>query len=289
MYQKILMPLDGSERAECVLDIAGAIASRAGAQVDLIHIGAAAQVAAMRRDVYLEHVAQRMSERWTIKVTSATIDDERFEPHVKVEIAAALFQHACDSGVDLVVLTRLGRGGLVRAWLSSVSRHMIRWCPMPVLVWRAEGGMPSPGTISALQRVVVPLDGSRVSEEILGHAATMKHLLGTRLELLRVVTPGQMRGSPLTLEVARTYLDELLVGLRSQGVLASGSVVQAESAARAILEFAGVGREPEAIVAMSTHGRTGIARVLLGSVAEAVLDNATMPLLLYRPGDLSES
>jgi nucleotide-binding universal stress UspA family protein len=289
MYKKILVPLDGREPSECVLEIAGSIASRAGAQIDFIHVGEAAQALATRQDTYLERTAEQMSERWGIKTSYSIIDDERYEPDTKVEIAGAIFQYVCDRDVDLVILARKGKGGIVRAWLSSVSKHMVNWCPVPVVLWRAAGGLPQPGMITAIRRIIVPLDGSNVSEEILPHAVKMAKLLNITLHLIRVVTPAQLQDSALSMEIARNYLDEMLPGLIVQGVQATAKVILAGSVSKAILDFAGAGPEVDSIIAMSTHGRTGIARVLLGSIAEGVLDNATVPLMLYRPANLTES
>lgn len=289
MYKKILVPLNGREPAECILDIAGAIASRAGAQIDFVHVGEVAQAIATRQDAYLAHKASEMSEKWSIKTSCSIIDDERYEPNTKAEIAGAIFQYVCDRDVDLVILARMGKGGIVRAWLSSVSKHMVNWSSVPVLLWRAAGGMPQPNMITAIQRIIVPLDGSRVSEEILPHALKMAQLLNITLHLIRITTPAQHRGSVLPMDIARRYLDEILSGLSLQGAQVIAKVILADSVAKAILDYAGGGPDADSMIAMSTHGRTGIARVLLGSIAESVLDNATVPLMLYRPANLTDS
>ncbi len=278
MYRKILVPLDGSKGAECVLDIAGELASRAGAQLNLVHVSAASEARSRATDAYLENLAQQMAERWRVQTTATIVDDERFEP--KLDVAGALFQFACDSQADLVVMARLGRGSLVRMWLSSVSERMIRWCPMPVLLWRYAGSAPNPETLSAVQRIIVPLDGSRVAEEVLDHAMGMQRLLGAALHLVRVVA-----SSGEAARRARDYLDATAAALSSRSARVQTHLIEAEAVSQAILAYAA--QAPGAMIAMSTHGYTGIARALLGSVAAGVLDNATVPVMLFRPVDLS--
>ncbi|BCX04561.1 MAG: universal stress protein UspA [Candidatus Roseilinea sp.] len=277
MYRKILVPLDGSKQAECVLDIAGELARRANAQLDLVHVSTALEAQSLAHDNYLERLAQQMAERWRIQTTATIVDDERFEP--KLDVASALFQFACDSRADLVVMARLGRGSLVRMWLSSVSERIIRWCPVPVLLWRYTGSAPEPETLAAVRRILVPLDGSRVAEEVLDHAIDMQRLLDAVLQLVRVVAP-----SGGTAEQARDYLDATAATLSSRGVRVQTQLIEAESVSQAILDHAA--RAPSAMIAMSTHGYTGIARMLLGSVAAGMLDNATVPVMLFRPIDL---
>ncbi|MFC1463642.1 MAG: universal stress protein [Candidatus Brachytrichaceae bacterium NZ_4S206] len=277
MYRKILVPLDGSKQAECVLDIAGELARRAGAQLDLVHVSTALEAQSLAHDTYLERLAQQMAERWRIQTTATIVDDERFEP--KLDVASALFQFACDSRADLVVMARLGRGSLVRMWLSSVSERIIRWCPVPVLLWRYTGSAPEPETLSAVRRIVVPLDGSRVAEEVLDHAIDMQRLLDAVLHLVRVIAPSGEAAGP-----ARDYLDAIAAALSSRGVRVQTQLIEAESISQAILAHAA--QAPGAMIAMSTHGYTGIARMLLGSVAAGVLDNATVPVMLFRPIDL---
>jgi len=276
MYRTILVPLDGSPRAECILDIAGELASRAGAQLDLVHVSTKLASQSSQRDAYLDAIARQLADKWHIRTTATILDDERFEP--RLDVAGALFQFACDRQADLVVMARFGRGKLVRMWLTSVSEHMIRWCPMPVLLWRYTGSAPEPGTLTAVKRIVVPLDGSRIAEGVLDHAAKLQRILNAELHLIRVTTPADQTSAP---GQARAYLDEMVAALGARDVRAQGYNLDAERISRGILAYAA--QAPGAMIAMSTHGYTGVARMLLGNVASDVLDNATVPVMLFRP------
>jgi len=276
MYKTILVPLDGSPRAECILDIAGELASRAGAQLDLVHVSTRSAAQSSQRDTYLDAVARRLADKWHIRTTATIVDDERFEP--RLDVAGALFQFACDRQADLVIMARFGRAKLVRMWLTSVSEHMIRWCPVPVLLWRYGNSAPEPGSLAAIRRIIVPLDGSRVAEGVLDHAAKLQRILNAELCLIRVITPSDQTSAS---GQARAYLDEIAATLIARGVAAQGYTLQADSISPAILAYAS--QAPGDMIAMSTYGYGGIARILLGSVASDVLDKATVPVMLFRP------
>ncbi len=120
-------------------------------------------------------------------------------------------------------------------------------------------------------RILVPLDGSAYSEEMLPYAKGIARATGARLTLLRVVSDeGKI---PAT----REYLEALARDLDAEGKI---SLAQTDVTS-AILDEAS--REPRALVAMTSHGRTGFLEALLGSVALGVVRNSGQPILLYRP------
>jgi nucleotide-binding universal stress UspA family protein len=120
-------------------------------------------------------------------------------------------------------------------------------------------------------RILVPLDGSAYPEEILPYAEGIARTTGARLTLLRVVgDEGEMRD-------AREYIEALASDLDAEGEVSLAKT----DVTSAILEEAS--RDPPAFVAMSTHGRTGLLEVLLGSVALGVVRNSGQPVLIYRP------
>ncbi len=120
-------------------------------------------------------------------------------------------------------------------------------------------------------RILVPLDGSAYSEEVLPYAKGIANATGARLALLRVVADeGEIRD-------AREYIEALARDLGGEGEVS----VAETGVTGAILEEASP--DPPALVAMSSHGRTGILEALLGSVALGVVRRAGQPILIYRP------
>jgi nucleotide-binding universal stress UspA family protein len=143
----------------------------------------------------------------------------------------------------------------------------------------------------------VPLDGSRAAEAILPYAAELCHLFGSTLVLFRVTrhpargadsVPGAAvneSGVHLSAEgVAAAYLETVATRWRASGVRVVTSVLAARSVADALVEEArlvGAG-----LIAMSTHGQTGLKRLVMGSVTASVLQRSGLPLLVLRPREL---
>ena len=121
------------------------------------------------------------------------------------------------------------------------------------------------------KRILVPLDGSRFSEEIIPHAVGLAAIHGTELALLRVVSKAADEDD------ARAYIDRLAAahGARGLCLLAPGDVVPT------LLKE--TNREPATLLAMTSRGHSGLAEILLGSVAQRVMRSLKGPVLIYRP------
>jgi nucleotide-binding universal stress UspA family protein len=142
-----------------------------------------------------------------------------------------------------------------------------------------------------ISRIIVPLDGSPTAEQVLPYVRVLGRSTKARLTLLRIVEPAppDLEGVAAdgllvpSLErrwqQAHAYLEEVATPLRQEGLVAATEVVDGE-AASSILDLAE--RQPATLVAMSTHGRSGLARWALGSIADKVLHAATGPLLIVR-------
>ena len=121
------------------------------------------------------------------------------------------------------------------------------------------------------QTFLVPLDGSKLAERAVPVAAQLAAATKARIVLLQAIG--------LHIAEARTYLGDIAIGLRNRG-LHVDTVVAPEPAAEAIVAY--IGAHPVDMVIMSTHGRSGLGRVVFGSVAEAVLTHSHAPILLLR-------
>lgn len=147
------------------------------------------------------------------------------------------------------------------------------------------------------QRVVVALDGSALGETVLPVVRKLLEEGSAQVWLVHAVAPEAewvwgtaALGQPIALpppppvdypSLARTYLDRVAASLAA-GERVQWSVHEGEPAAVIVR----VAEETDAqLIAMSTHGRTGLGRLLLGSVADQVLRNSTRPVLLIRPDE----
>jgi nucleotide-binding universal stress UspA family protein len=146
------------------------------------------------------------------------------------------------------------------------------------------------------KKILVPLDGSKFSEAVLPYVRSLAQAHQAEVYVLQVTEPlrpslypqGVALLEPVVRELraeANAYIHKMATTLNDQDIRAHGEVVDAVGIANAILGFA----ESKGVdlIALSTHGRSGVGRWLLGSTADKVIHGASVPVLLVRP-DLSE-
>ena len=309
MYQSILVPLDGSAAAEHALPTALSLARRFEAALKIVHVHAPVWGAygegglydaivdrELREEMqaYLDGVIQRLSEVTNVSLSSVLLDGL---------VTGAINRHAMESGVDLVVMTTQGRGPVARFWLGSVADRLVRQLTIPILFVRPQEVDADLTQEPKFGRMLIPLDGSQLAEQILEPAAALAAATNAEVTLLRVVqqfTPesydpdsGRVSGiRPALLtqlqEVdrqewkrAEDYLDQLAERLRTRSLTVETRVVSHVRPATAILDDAST--HGVDLIALATHGRGGLKRLLVGSVADKVLRGATTPVLVYRP------
>ncbi len=306
MNRTIMVPLDGSTFAEHALPVALGIARRSGARIHLVQahevpVVTAAPDALVTYDgrwdqglrtqerEYLYSVAARLSEHG-VSVRTELVDGTP---------ATALATYAREMEIDLIVMTTHGRGGISRVWLGSVTDGVMRRGGVPVLVLRPEHEAVDLAEEIRPQHILVPLDGSELSQGVLGPAIQLGSYFGARYTLMRVVLPVPMLRPPVALTAedfsenlaseqrshAREELERVAQPLRARGLDVEIAVVSDAVPAAAILEFAAT--RAVSLVALATHGRGGWSRLALGSVADKVLRGAVCPVMVYRPSMVS--
>jgi nucleotide-binding universal stress UspA family protein len=301
MVKRILVPLDGSTFAESALPLALSLSRRSGASVELATVHEPVPTFAYDEwetaakgwsETYLADVQERIARSAGGSI-STTVKSGR--------VADVLRQQAEEGGADLVVMATHGRGAFTRAWLGSVADAFLRHAPCPVLLVRPDEEGPAeitgdqvPGTI------LVPLDGSDLGESVLHRVAELAVLFDAGIVLFKVVAYPMDIASPylphtvqMNQEIveeakalAERYLEGLAQPLRSRGLEVDVRVDVDAQAGHGILEAArtlDVG-----LIAMSTHGRGGVARALLGSTADKVIRGAHRPILVVRPPEDEE-
>lgn len=288
--KRLLVPLDGSPLSESILAVAEEWAKEEEAEVFLLravlvhHLPGGddteAQVRAVgEAEAYLAGVADRLERRGVKQIRRAVWYDEP---------AAAITQAVARNGVDLITMATHGRGGLSRLVLGSVAEAVVRSVRVPVLLIRGQSAW-KPWTT---RKILVPLDGSEASEGILPVA---QRLAGTRdltVVLFKVIDPldlaamGEASTRPDELmahraQDAERHLAKVAEPLQETGLRVE-CVVGFGRAAEAIAALAG--RERVDLIVMATHGRSGLSRLLMGSVAAEVLRRAPVPVLLFKDG-----
>ena len=301
-FRSILVPLDGSPLAEQAVPLAASIAQRGGGKLRLIlvHELPPAPVDPVAAKLFISiELASRKSERGYLRGIQARLREggTRLSSAVTLTGKAGpeLAQYVRELGIDLVVMATHGRGGIRRAWLGSVADHLIRTLEVPVLLVRPREGEPGPDRLPGMGQILVPLDGSPLAEQALDAAAALAHIWDAEVTLLQVVRPVLLSVDPalplpsaydeeLTAscrQQAQDYLDDIVEQMHGQGLRATGVAVVGWNAADTILDVA----RPErvAVVALATHGRGGLRRLVLGSVADKLVRGADVPVLVYHP------
>jgi len=300
-FRSILVPLDGSPLAEQAVPLASGIAQRGGGKLRLalVHQVPSAPVATAARLLASTESATRKAERAYLRGVQTSLREGGTRLSSAVTLTGtpgpALAQYARESGVDLVVMATHGRGGIRRAWLGSVADDLIRTLAVPVLLMRPGDGGPAPIPRPSADQILVPLDGSPLAESALEAAAALARIWDGELTLLQVVWPVLLSADPalplpsaydeeltdMVRAQAQDYLDTLVERMRGRGIRASGAAVVGWNAVNCILDLA----RPErvACVVLATHGRGGLRRLALGSVADKLVRGADVPVLVCRP------
>lgn len=297
MISKILVPLDGSTAAEAVLPYVERIATPAHARVLLL--------AAVDRprdwggdtggDLKGErHEAETYLRRLQARLASATGNDVETEV-VASEPAEAVLAVSEKTQPDLIAMTTHGRSGVARWVLGSVAAKLLHATHTPMLVVRppVDGKQ---GDASALTKILVPLDGSELAASVLPFAADLAKSLGASIALFHAVFEPVMTypgagavfdaGTLKEMEsAAHEYLASTASDLAAKGVR-TDPVVAIGNATDGIVWAAE--REGAGLIVMSTHGRSGIGRIVLGSVADAVVRRTSLPVVVVRPASNKE-
>lgn len=297
---RILVPLDGSEFSEQALPYAFGMARRTGAELHLVRVHTPSQVdwlsngflpAPIGLDDDLREADHAYLERMA-EYSAMHLERAARTALLTGPVAPAIDGYVRAHGIDLVIMTTHGRTGLSRAWIGSVADALVRTIEVPVLLLRPR--TPPITAPIAIEHILIPIDESDYSTEILGPALDLGKITGARYTLLQVISPPLSVPSAdavaLPVQFARAIelrveagerLEELARRLRAQGYDVDTSIVIHGQVAHGILEQV-VGLKAD-LIAMSTHGRRGLARFALGSVADKVMRGTSVPLLLWKP------
>lgn len=296
-YEKILVPLDGSELAEVALPYAEQLAGKLGSEIILLHVsGSTERSYDQLPDMY--YIKKKVEATW---YGAQTYPLKSAETEVKVESeivvgnpAEAIVEYVDKKDIALIIMATHGRTGIRRWALGSVADKVVRAINRPVMLIRARDAHTAVCERGMLTKILVPLDGSAESEAVIPYVRELgsklkaeivlfesvpriDHVYGAEMTVARVpYTDEEME--PLKAE-AEVYLERVGNLLKDSGITL-GTEVTIGDAAEEIIKLSD--KIPVDMVAMSTHGRSGISRWSLGSVAIKVLHAGNTPLLLVK-------
>lgn len=298
MFERLLVPLDGSEQSETTLPYAEELAARIGSEVVLLQVcESERECSGTERQSYLDRLAQTV-RRVAAQHAAQTGHPERREVRVQTVVlqgnpAERITEYAAGNAIGLVVMAAHGRSGLTRWAVGSVADKVLRAARIPIaLITGPAKDVPTKAR-GALYKALLPLDGSKIGEAALAYVEELAPKMGTELTLLQVVEhkyvaygaeiggyiPYPQEWLTATEEAARSYLAGVEARLKAKGITVSWRV-ETGLAADTIVDVAE--RMKADFIAMSTHGRSGVGRWVFGSVADRVIHAGKMPVFLVR-------
>jgi nucleotide-binding universal stress UspA family protein len=283
MLKKVLVPVDGSDESKHVLPYVSYLAGKFDFTVHLLGVGIGSKRRRVNQllDDYLNEV-------------SADLHAENIKAEIVMRYgrpAEEILAYNESDKFDLILMTTHGRGGITRWWIGSVAEQVVCESPTPVLLIRskAEESFPEVKKVS-FDNILVPLDGSEIGETALPYVEELAAKTDSCVTLMHVIPAhytfdpkaGNDNGNNLnesTQKASEEYLHGI-AGLLEQRSIRAICKVGNGDPANVVVDYAG--ENNIGLIAMSTHGRSGVARWVLGSVADKVLHESETPLWLVR-------
>ncbi len=305
MFKQILVPLDGSIRAEQALPVATRLARASSGSIVLVRVanfpldyGGGYTQAPLLTEQMIETELDNIDNYLKTVATSealagiSTKTEAMFGQPLQDILSVAESRR-----VDLIVICSHGRTGLMRWALGSVAQALAHQSPVPLLVLRESGQVPaiSSGKITHPVCALVALDGSPFAETALIPAANLVAALAAPSEGILHLTHVLTHKGDNSKQGAKTYIagvtEHLQQKLKNLNLSITWSLLNDRDVAGAIVDVAehdeGTTKAERVngcdLIAMSTHGRGGLERLMLGSVTERVLHSTKLPMLIVRP------
>jgi nucleotide-binding universal stress UspA family protein len=290
IYERILVPLDTSKLAEIPLPYVVEFAASLSSEIILLTV-------AEPNTLNIEHRHRSYLER-IVKQVQSLLKDYGAKDKAKVQgvtivgkSADEILRYADDNDVSLIAMSSRGSSGEGPWFLGSIAAKVLRATSKPVLLIRAPADSAALEQKRLVKKILVPLDGSRIGEIAIPHTEELAIALDAEVELFQVLefpivvsgrfVEDEFQANPEKMRKGRAsgiaYLDDVGKTLKERGIKISSSVT-AGSPAEEIMRCA----EEESIdlIAMSTHGRSGIGRWAFGSVTDKVIHTGDTPVLL---------
>jgi len=293
-YRKVLVPLDGSALAERAIPYAKAIAKTKGSELILFTVSIAS-VEQLDRPMkaYLKLNAKELQSQG-IKASTAIAYGN---------VAEEIISFADKNNIDLIIISTHGYSGFKRWVLGSVARNVLYGTCIQVLLIKSKS--PKISQIE-LKKLLLPLDGSAFSEAPIPSIEELTKGTETELVLTVVSEPppvpsyGDRPINPTwekhrdalwaeTQRQASEYLKKVKTKLEKQGMKIKAQVIPGELGRVAESIVQAGKKEKVDLIAMTTHGRSGISRWVYGSVANRIVEQSVQPVLLIRPSRPEES
>lgn len=281
MFEKILVSLDGSELAEAALPYGRELAECLGSEIHMLGVCDLPRLPERLLKAYVDDSASKF-KRAGLRAKATVICGTP---------ADVILEYAEKAGIDLIIMSTHGRSGLTRWVLGSVADKVLHSVTVPLFLINAKKA-EAVVERKTFRKVLLPLDGSDTGESAVPFAEELARKTNARLLLLSVMMPAyritaaqDYPGVDLEpimkaqKESAEIYLHDVETKLKQRGITVSSDTMVG-SAAETILDYS---KEKQVdLIAMSTHGRSGFGRWILGSVTDKVVRASEIPVMVMR-------
>ena len=284
-YQRVLVPLDSSRLAERALPYAKAVALNTGSELILFTV--------------IPDSSEKLDRpmKAYMDINAKTLMSQGMKVNTAIACGSAadeIIKFADKNKVDLIIISTHGHSGIRRWMLGSIALKLLHGTCVPVLLVKSRADKTSK---VEFQKILVPLDGSSFSEASIPHVKKLTEGSSGEVILLRVSEPPAIPADrPPTIkpsweeyrnilmaeiqQQSLEYLQKVKVELEKSGATVSTQAILGE-AIKGILQVAQ--KENVNLIAMTSHGRTGISRWVYGSVTTRIVEESLQPVLLIRP------
>jgi nucleotide-binding universal stress UspA family protein len=301
MYRNITIPVDGSDQSRRAIRLGVELVRRSGGSAELINVAVPARAGDELRAAGLSpavKLAGLEEAEMSLREEAARLANEGVQATATVldgPVPSALAEHIEASSADLIVMGSHDPGRVERALVGSVAEKLIRHVHKPILLLRHDASTPT------IRRILVPLDGSDFADRILPHAVTLASAFNAEIVLLTIVIPimaaasaglgepvlglaapvGMLATDDESITLQREWIGATAEKLRSEGVTVTEHVEVHGNPGPSIVDYAR--QHSIDVIAMCTHGRGAVKRLITGSVATHVLHHGHTTMLVYNP------
>jgi nucleotide-binding universal stress UspA family protein len=286
MFERILVPLDGSENAEIVFPYCADLAAKFASAVILVTVSEAATV-----DIdhlyrtYLEHARRKMRQHLKASMAPETVTlecDVLFG-----DPAREILRITEDKDAGLILLASHGTSAEGPWLLGHIAAKVLRATKRPIMLIRERAAQAALEQRKLLRRILVPLDGSEIGEAALCYAVALAKKTAAEIALLEVFEPVRAVGAtgarysiPEDESVRKSllsYLNHIAEPIKNEGLTVSTTVLFGNAAGK-IIEY--VEKNGIDLIAVSTHGRSGLGRWVFGNVTDKILHTGNVAVLV---------
>jgi nucleotide-binding universal stress UspA family protein len=290
MNKPILVPLDGSNTSEMVIPYVEEIAANLGSGITLATVSESGKTDTMKlSETYLKRLEEQV--RRGVKDLGGEANLKILTALLSGKPASEIMRYAQEIDAGLIVMASRGSSANEPWQLGSTAAKVIRASSKPVLLIRNPADETARRNNKLIKKILLPLDRSASGEAAVPYIEEMAQGLGAKLVLFHIVEPPVQTLTDPDVNTANVYsqkreraaiaayLSNIEKRLKTKGLSVS-SVSEAGAPADVIIDYAH--ENAIDLIAMSTHGRSGIGRWLLGSVTEKVINAADTPVLVVR-------